>query len=129
MGLDFCKRTKENCEKELDPDNDPHWSYGGFDRFRRHIAKSIGIDLDVMLGFGGDRSWENKNPVEMLLNHSDCDGELSSKECEEIAPELEKIILTWKEESKEEEYDITVGLLLVAAMRECVREGADLIFC
>ncbi len=128
MGLDFCKRTKKNCERKLDPHNDPHWSYGGFDRFRRHIAKSIGIDLDIMQGFGGDRSWEDKNPVEMLLNHSDCDGELSSKECQEIAPELEKIILAWKGETGGEDYDRATGLILVAAMRECAREGADLIF-
>lgn len=132
MGLDFMKRVSVGLK------NDPHWAYGGFMRFRIRVAKAIGIDLEKMKGFEGlfsDKTisyldWPNKNPIEELLNHSDCDGELSAESCEEIAPILEGIIGGWGEDPTDQKnYDTIMGLCLVAAMRECAEERADLIFC
>lgn len=133
MGLDFCKRTQVKLE------NSPHWSYGGFHRFRKRVAKSIGIDLEKMKGFesidcnlfkGPFLEWPEKNPVEILLSHSDCDGVLSSEDCETIAPILEGIVGAWGEDKNNpSSYDTIAGNMLVLAMRECAEEGADLVFC
>jgi hypothetical protein len=65
MGLDFSN-------------NDAHWSYGGFHRFRSRLGNEIGIALDRMQGFGGDVSWDSvHDAIKDLLNHSDCEDQLS----------------------------------------------------
>lgn len=73
MGLDiFIVSEAEYCLRA--------GSYGGFGQFRRILAKSVGIDLDEMKGYGGTRAWNNWIPFVELLNHSDCDGELTYDE-------------------------------------------------
>lgn len=113
MGLDFSH-------------GEAHWSYSGFHRFRVELAAAIGVDLDQMQGFGGEISWENvNNPIIPLLNHSDCDGELSPEECRQIAPKLKEIVSNWPED----DYDRRQAERLAEAMETCANEGDALEFC
>ena len=67
MGLDFSH-------------GEAHWAYSAFHRFREGVAKAIGLDLNIMKGYGfetpGTMSWEmlKPDPIHALLDHSDCDG-------------------------------------------------------
>ena len=112
MGLDFCG-------------SDAHWAYSGFHRFRVKLAKEIGIDLDNMAGFDGDLPWsEIIDPIKPLLNHSDCDGELTTDQCKGIWPRLRQLIASWPEE----DYDKVQAKLLVSGMKSCAKSGTSLIF-
>lgn len=72
MGLDF--RTAEiPYDEDLPPEQRAHWSYSGFHRFRQRLAAEIGIELEEMQGFGGDKEWDEKQPLTPLLTHSDCE--------------------------------------------------------
>jgi len=55
-------------------------SYSGFAEFRAVLAKhALNITLNSMIGFGekGGNSWETINSgLKVLLDHSDCDGEI-----------------------------------------------------
>ena len=117
MGLDFVG-------------SDAHWSYSGFMKFRRRLASEIGINLDEMQGFievyenGISRSTIDDDIVP-LLNHSDCDGELSAEECETIEPRLRELIAEWDDK----EYDKINGILLADGMDRCVSQNVPLRFC
>jgi hypothetical protein len=84
MGIDF-----SHC--------DAHWSYRGFHLFRVKLASSIQLDLDNMEGFGsGSQSWDTiSDPIKPLLDHSDCDGELSPDECRTVSPRLRELVKGW----------------------------------
>ena len=83
MGIDFT-----HC--------DASWSYGNFHRARVRLAETIGIKMDEMLGFGGNQEWNAAvSPLVILLDHSDCDGELSPDECRLVAPALRKAVEPW----------------------------------
>lgn len=84
MGLDFSHGTA-------------HWSYGGFHRARTKLAAVLGIELDAMQGFGGNKAWPDaeKVPLVGLLYHSDCDGDLTPDQCRKIAPALRAAVQQW----------------------------------
>lgn len=108
------------------------WSYGGFNRFRVRLAESIGFVLDNLEGFNQTGKnivkWDTmKDGIKPLLNHSDCDGELTPKECAKVAQRLREIVSAWT--SVEDEYDKRNGLLLADMMDECVAKKVPLIFC
>lgn len=113
MGLDFGQ-----CEAS--------WSYGGFHRFRIRLAQEIGVDLESMEGFrDGGNKWDNLiDPIIPLLNHSDCDGELSSEDCSKVAPRLRQLVSGW-----DDDYDKRQALTLVEGMELCAATGEALIFC
>ena len=118
MGLSFGKQIVEFY--------DFGWSYSGFNAFRKRLAKEIGIELYEMDGFKGTNSWDEvKSPVKLLLNHSDCEGHLSSDDCKEIYPVLLKLIKHWPADDA----DKIVATKLAAAMKECANENVRLIFC
>lgn len=74
-----------------------HGPYSSFGRFRDKLAEMRGFRLRDMIGFGGRAEWtdEQKNdPLYPLLNHSDCDGELSPKECANVALGLSQILIS-----------------------------------
>lgn len=107
----------------------PHWSYSGFHRFRASLAELCGIELDKMGGFGGSRAWPSveSEPLVPLLNHSDCDGELSAEECRVVAPRLRELL-----PKLSNDYDRVHGERLAALMDLVVDHGADgatLVFC
>ena len=112
MGIDFSR-------------GNAHWSYGGFNSFRHRLAECIGIDLDDMLGFGGDIQWDTVNdPIEPLLNHSDCDGVLTAEQCLTVAPRLAELVKDWPDD-----YDKSHALELVEGMKEAIEDDADIEFC
>lgn len=112
MGIDFAFRKKEF------PKNSPHWSYSGFNVFRKRLAKDIGIELDAMDGHGGSIAWDTvEDDIVPLLNHSNCDGELSYDQCEKVAPRLRELIKGWPED----DYDKRTALKLCDMMDECAK--------
>ena len=65
-------------------------AYSGYGVWRYKIAKSKGFDLDEMDGFGGCIPWTNQ-PLQLILNHSDCDGGYSVKQVPKLLHELDDI--------------------------------------
>lgn len=115
------------------------WSYSGFNEFRRRLAAVIGIDLWAMSGFnlewdchvrgqiGAPKaiSWDGfTDPIIPLLNHSDCEGELSHEDCKAIAPRLREIIKHWPTH----DYDTQMALQLAEGMESAVKLGQALEF-
>lgn len=89
MGLDF-----SHCNAR--------WAYSGFMRFRRKLANEIGMDLSKMEGFDGDIPFSNyKDDIIPLLDHSDCDGELTVEECKKVAPRLRELVSTWEDTDRD----------------------------
>ena len=112
MGIDFDPGTA-------------HWSYIGFNRFREILAKEINVDLKSMQGFNGQNSWDTvKDNIKPLLDHSDCDGELTVKECKMVAPRLKQLIKKWPES-----YDKIQAHKLINDMLNCVEKKVPLTFC
>ncbi|WP_100487859.1 hypothetical protein [Sporolactobacillus pectinivorans] len=104
---------------------DAHWCYGLFHEFRVKLAREIGMDLNKMEGFGGNMSFSDFNDdILPLLNHSDCEGELSAEECRHVAPRLREIIASWNEEDYLQE-----ALSLAEGMELAARKSQSLIFC
>jgi hypothetical protein len=115
MGLDFSH-------------GDAHWSYSGFNDFREWVARLIGLNLADMDGFGGLGSWDDvDDPLVPLLNHSDCDGELSVAECQAVAPRL-RSVLAEAQPSPAEEHHVAQGMRLVDAMEQAIAAGEPLVF-
>ncbi|MFE6500725.1 hypothetical protein [Kitasatospora sp. NPDC057738] len=120
MGLDFSH-------------TEAHWTYTGFMRFRRAIATHEGIDLDQMNGFRIYGSNQPQIPwtavttaLRPLLDHSDCDGELSPEECRLVAPRLREVVsAVWPKDC----YDRTHGLLLADGMEAAAAAGEQFEFC
>jgi hypothetical protein len=117
MGLDFSN-------------NEAHWSYSGFNRFRERLGTEIGIQLREMNGFTRDDtpgiSWDTVNdPIKFLLDHSDCDDALTPAECELIEPSLRKLVFAWEDS----DYDKINALYLADGMRESVVSQTPLEFC
>lgn len=110
MGLD----TSHNCW---------HGSYSGFMAFRRELAKAAGMPpLDSMKGFGGNMPWDELKPdaVHVLLNHSDCEGEIAVVDCLPLAERLEHLAPTMPDEWYEETLRFAAGLRKAAALNEPV---------
>ena len=107
MGLDF-----SHCEAR--------WGYGGFGEFRKRLAKEIGMDLDAMEGFGGDIPFSNFNDdIIPLLNHSDCEGELTVEECKKVAPRLKEMVLSWEDDrDRRNALELVEGIELAISRNE-----------
>jgi hypothetical protein len=122
----------------------PHWSYGGFSRFRERLWDEIGpmgIPLQQMWGFKpfaldviAQTEWSKTavrwediepHPLHELINHSDCDGELTAEQCSRIAPALREVVAQWDEG----DYDRTTAEDLAAYMDVCAETGRPLVFC
>jgi hypothetical protein len=117
MGVDMVRLVVVKDERA-------HWSYGGFYNFRVRVAESVGIDLEKMEGYGKPfegKPWDDNNPLTPFFNHSDCDGEWTLDDCEQIAPALRKILEGWPD--NELDYDRKEGLILVEMMEHVIEEG------
>lgn len=122
MGLDFSH-------------GDAHFSYGGFAEFRIRLAQEIGLDLHAMEGFTDSHrntnrnrkplSWTKvKDAIVPLLNHSDCDGELTVEECLTVAPRLRELVNDWPED----DWDRKRAFELADAMEEAAKANESLEF-
>lgn len=107
MGLDLHAGTDGTPENEYEdtwyaPDLHAHWSYSGFGKFREALAIHEGFFLDDMAGFTKDgRSWDLvTTPLKPLLDHSDCDGEMSPEEASQVWPRLKEIADERKDEGE-----------------------------
>lgn len=126
------------------------WSYGGFMNFRERLAMQIGIPLRLMEGFWkwpdtlanavlsqGAEPMPNllkslpikwailrPDPIYALLNHSDCEGHLTPKECRAIAPRLYELVKDWPST----DYDKSQAIALCAEMRRATRQKRQLKF-
>lgn len=62
-----------------------------FNKWRVDLARLFGIDFRAMEGFGGAIKWADipDRPINLLLNHSDCDGSIRWQDAGEIATELD----------------------------------------
>lgn len=72
-----------------------HGPYSSFNEWRREIAKAAGMPpLNDMVGFGGSIEWDTLEPndIHILLNHSDCDGEISWQDCKLVADALTNLL-------------------------------------
>lgn len=81
MGLD----TSHNCW---------HGSYSSFNAFREAVCEAAGLgNLDDYKGFGGEKDWlkPEHQPLNTLLNHSDCEGVIKHKHCKPLADALEEV--------------------------------------
>lgn len=80
----------------LDTSHDAwHGSYSTFNQWRTEIAKAAGMPpLFDMVGFGGNIEWSTLEPndIHILLNHSDCDGEITWQDCKLVADALTKLL-------------------------------------
>src|ERR1035437_2528551 len=121
MGLDF-RIGKRSSEAQ--------WSYSGFNTFRSKIATIVGIDLKDMDGFGGCKEWNSvKDDIALFLNHSDCEGSLTPKQCKKVYPRLSELVEQFPEESIWLDHDKRCGKILVKDMKECVEKNINLEFC
>jgi hypothetical protein len=113
MGLDFNGSTAG-------------WSYTGFGRFRDRLARELEFNLNAMEGFGGSRSWDELewDPIFHLLNHSDCDGEITPEQCRVAAPRLRELVEYWPKD-----YDKVNAIALADGMDKCAEENKSLRFC
>lgn len=70
-----------------------HGPYSSFGQFRTKLAEHIGITLADMEGFGGNKSFDMvEDDVKILLDHSDCDGEISPADCAKLSKRLDEIL-------------------------------------
>lgn len=76
-------------------------AYSSFRRFRYSLGHQIGINLDDYIGYG-DKGTKNlkdiNNDLMPLFNHSDCDGELTVKECKSIIKGLNSVLENFNED-------------------------------
>ena len=127
MGLD----TSHNCW---------HGPYSAFNRFRHAIAEAAGIPLDSMEGYEPMfPTPEEKNkeaipwdqyendPICILLNHSDCEGEIESKDCLALAVRLEEIAPKLIQGGLFDNYQL-MALRFAKGLRDAAEAGEDVDF-
>lgn len=71
-----------------------------------------------------NKKWNPIDDIVPFLNHSDCDGWLTAKQCKLIAPRLHTILRLWPDE----DYDKIRGLQLVRGMKQCAKANKKLLF-
>lgn len=102
-----------------------HWTYSFFHDFRVKLANEVGIDLNQMEGFGGDHLFSNyQDAIIPLLQHSDCQGELSAEECSRVAPRLREIVASWNGDPDQPE-----AWLLAEGMERAAQLNKPFYFC
>lgn len=113
------------------------WSYSGFHRYRLRLAEAIGVDLETVfnrgwvIGPNGENTdpWvPGEEPLFLLLNHSDCEGELSPDACLTVLPRLLQVVIGWEKDPRDEGYDEAQTIKLACGMVECIIKNQPLLF-
>lgn len=69
------------------------WSYSGFMVFREAIANACGLTGNLVDHYINDTYTQLANhPIYPLINHSDCDGQLSVAEMNQLVPAIKNIL-------------------------------------
>lgn len=103
-----------------------HGSYSSFGRWRVALTQAAGLpSLNEMAGFSkgsAPLSWEpyRSDPLVLLLDHSDCDGELAAEDCGRIADRLDELLPSMPQEWRQATAQFSVGLRAAAAAGEDV---------
>lgn len=98
---------------------------------RTRLAREIGITLGDMHGFSERHGFDGipwdkvKDGIVPLLNHTDCEGELSVEEMKSVAPRLRELVAAWPDF----DYDKQTSLALSAHMEKLILENTPLVFC
>lgn len=85
--------------------------------------------------------WDDQTtPLKPLLNHSDCEDEMTAAECRQVAPRLREIVEGWSNEPPPKPEDVEssawfddnpdrrAGLALVELMEFCAEHDYELLF-
>lgn len=131
------------CITTRDHTPDVNWSYGGFMAFRKLLAAEDGINLDRMRGFAG--SWDDPeepadaiawdtvdSTLKPLLDHSDCDGELTPAECRAVVPRLKEIHRDWAAQGigdLDKRWEAERLATLIEVLVHCSATESNAIFC
>lgn len=112
MGINFHVKDHK-CEAT--------WSYTGFNNFRKKIAQSLGLNLEVDSdGNWINQDWENWDKYWLLfLTHSDCSGKFTPHQCGKISEKLESIIHIFENEDFLSKYNFDNCKTLIIAMKYC----------
>lgn len=107
-----------------------HGPYSSFNRFRTMIAEKIGIKLEDMEGFGGNKSFSEVNhPIVPLLDHSDCDGELSVEECKSIVEGIDLILSDFNVKTDEDVYFVRYMKQFSDGCKLAISRNENIQFC
>lgn len=106
-------------------------SYSTFMTWRKKLCEVAGYGhLELRQGFGGSLPWPEDDPLVILLNHSDCDGIIESKDCAAIADRLEQV-LPAMDTAQEPRGTLDYGVrtrLFIAGLCEAAKSGEDVEF-
>lgn len=59
-------------------------------------------EVKALIGIQPVIKWESvKDDIVPLLNHSDCDGELTVEECKQVVPRLRELVAAWEDDDKD----------------------------
>jgi len=105
---------------------DVHFSYSGFMRFRNKLIETLGYthSLESMYKDGTYINMKTE-PIYPLINHSDCDGELTVDEMQQMLPQLKCIIKRWPDD----DYDKSYGFKFIEGIELAVDENEPMVFC
>lgn len=99
-----------------------HGPYSSFNKFRNEVCIAAGLGkLDDYEGFGGSKGWKfvKEQPLNALLNHSDCDGAIAWQEGEALAIALELVACKMPDEYYcEKALQFAAGCRLAASKQE-----------
>lgn len=101
--------------------------YELFALYRRELARDLlDIDMDSMVGFGGETPWPDpgREPVVHLLDHPDNSGELNEDECEALRP----VLKAWRPPAGTPEMVASAHTAVLVAVEACAAHGGTLRF-
>ncbi len=111
MGIDF-----SHCNA--------HWAYSGFMRFRGRLALDLGYETPLREMYGdGSYTVMKDEPIWPLIDHSDCEDELTVSEMKQILPQLKQLVDAW-----DDDFDKPRALELIEGMELAVDDNEPMEF-
>lgn len=106
---------------------DAQWSCSGFNNFREKLMRGLGETMTLYNLYEHDEYFKHvwgDDDIFPLINHCDCEGELTIPEMIKIIPRVAEIILLWNEE----DYDRVNGMKFVEGMKLAIGAKESLKF-